>query len=160
MKKEDLHFQKRMMTRALNLAREGRDMDNGGPFGAVITKGDEIIAESRNDVVCKGDCTQHAELKAIQRACRKLNTRNLKGCVLFSSCEPCMMCLGAAYWADFDYIYYAASAEDAKNFGFNYSDTYFDSDSEKRRKEFKMIQICREEALNIWKETPVEELHM
>lgn len=153
-------LQSRMMRRAIELAREGRDMDNGGPFGAVVTKGEEIIAESRNEVLCQGDCTQHAELKAIQRACRILKSNDLKGCVLYTSCEPCMMCLGAAYWADFDYIYYGASAQDAKNFGFVYSNMYFDRDLEKMHEEFKMIQICREEALKVWEETPVEELHM
>lgn len=152
-------LQKKMMSRAIALAREGRDMDNGGPFGAVITKGDEIIAESRNEVVCNGDCTQHAELRAIQRACRKLGTLSLKGCVLYTSCEPCMMCLGSAYWADIDYIYYGASALDAKKHGFRYSDMYYDSDMNKRHNEFKMIQLCRNEAVEIWEEVSQEELH-
>ncbi|HKJ48282.1 MAG TPA: nucleoside deaminase [Christiangramia sp.] len=152
-------LQKKMMSRALNLAREGRDMDNGGPFGAVITRGDEIIAESRNEVLCKGDCTQHAELRVIQRACRKLKTLSLEGCVLFTSCEPCMMCLGAAYWADLDYIYYAASAQDAKEYGFKYSDMFYNSDAEDRHKEFKMIQICRDEAVEIWDQVREKELN-
>ncbi|TBW29201.1 nucleoside deaminase [Gramella sp. KN1008] len=158
MKTKDL--QRKMMRRAIQLACEGRDMDNGGPFGAVITKGDKIIAESRSEVLCKGDCTQHAEIRAIQRACKKLNTSNLQGCVLYSSCEPCMMCLGAAHWADIDYIYYGASAADAKKFGFKYSDMYYDSDSDKRHKEFKMIQICREDALAVWEKAEVEEMHV
>ncbi|MDR5590271.1 nucleoside deaminase [Christiangramia sp. SM2212] len=157
MKTKDL--QQRMMKRAIKLAREGRDMDNGGPFGAVITRGDEIVAESRNEVLCKGDCTQHAELRAIQRACRKLKTRTLKGCVLFTSCEPCMMCLGAAYWADIDYIYYAASARDAKKYGFKYSEMYYNSDNNARHDEFKMIQICRDKAVELWEEVQQEELH-
>lgn len=152
-------LQKKMMSRAIELAREGRDMDNGGPFGAVITKGDEIIAESRNEVVCKGDCTQHAELRAIQRACRKLGTLSLKGCVLYTSCEPCMMCLGSAHWADIDYIYYGASAIDAKEHGFRYSDMYYDSDTKKRHNEFKMIQLCRNEAVELWEAVSKEELH-
>lgn len=149
-----------MMSRAISLAREGRDMDNGGPFGAVITRGDEIVAESRNEVVCKGDCTQHAEIRAIKRACKSLGSLSLKGCVLYTSCEPCMMCLGAAYWADIDYIYYGASAMDAKEFGFRYSDMYYDSDKEERHKEFKMIQLCRDEAVKIWDEVRKEELHI
>lgn len=153
-------LQKRMMSRAIKLARDGRDMDNGGPFGAVITKGDDIIAESRNEVLCKSDCTKHAEMRAIQRACKKLGTTNLKGCVLFASCEPCMMCLGAAYWADFDYIYYGASAKDAREFGFEFSEMYYDSDSDRRHQEFKMIQLCRNEALKVWEEVSKEELHV
>ena len=152
-------LQKKMMGRALKLAREAREMDNGSPFGAVVTKGDEIIAESRNEVLCSGDCTQHAELRAIQRACKELKTRNLKGCVLYTSCEPCMMCLGAAHWADFDYIYYGASAQDAKDYGFNYSVMYLNSDKDKRHTEFKMIQLYREEALEIWDKVTRKELH-
>ncbi|CAL66573.1 nucleoside deaminase [Christiangramia forsetii] len=148
MKIKDL--QKKMMSRAIDLAREGRDMDNGGPFGAVITKGDEIIAESCNKVLAKEDCTEHAELRAIQKACRKLNSSSLQGCVLFTSCEPCMMCLGAAYWADFDNIYYGASALDAKEYGFKYSDMYYKTDADKRHQEFKMIQLCRDKAVQLW----------
>lgn len=157
---ETKDLQRRMMKRAIKMACEGRDMDNGGPFGAVITKGDKIIAESRSEVLCKGDCTQHAELRAIQRACKKLNTLKLKGCVLYASCEPCMMCLGAAYRADLDYIYYGASAEDARRFGFSYSEMYYDSDANKRHEEFKMIQICREEAIAVWETAAIEELHV
>ncbi len=147
---ETKDLQKKMMSRAINLAREGRNMEKGGPFGAVITKGDQIIAESHNEVMDASDCTQHAELRAIQLACKKLQSRSLQGCVLYTSCEPCMMCLGAAHWADFDYIYYGASAEDAKEYGFNYSNMYFASEKDKRHTEFKMIQLCRKEALEIW----------
>lgn len=150
MKTKDLP--KKMMTRAIELARKGKESEKGGPFGAVITKGDEIISECYNEVSGDMDCTQHAELRAIQKACKKLNTKNLQGCVLFTSCEPCMMCLGAAHWADFDYIYYAASAEDAKQNGFLYSNMYYDSDENKRHIEFKMIQICRDEAVKVWEE--------
>ena len=158
MRTKDL--QKRMMSRAIDLAREGRDMDNGGPFGAVITKGDEIVAEARNEVVCKSDCTAHAELRVIRRACKKLGTPSLKGCVLYTSCEPCMMCLGAAHWAEIDYIYFGASAEDAKNFNFKYSDMFFNSNKKERHNEFKMIQLCRDEAVQLWDEVSQKELHV
>jgi guanine deaminase len=153
---ETRDLQKEMMSRAIQLAREGRDMDNGGPFGAVITRGEKIIAESRNEVLCKGDCTQHAEMRAIQRACKKLGTLSLKGCVLYTSCEPCMMCLGAAYWADIDYIYFGASAEDAREYGYNYSQMYYNSNTELRHEEFKMIQLCRDQAVGIWDELKEE----
>ncbi|MFV8282195.1 nucleoside deaminase [Christiangramia marina] len=148
MKTTDL--QKKMMGRAISLAKEGAESDNGGPFGAVITKGEEIIAATYNRVSGDQDCTQHAELRAIQLACKQLGTKNLEGCVLYTSCEPCMMCLGAAHWANFDYIYYAASAEDAKENGFLYSDMYYNSSTENRHQEFKMIQLCRDEALKVW----------
>lgn len=154
---ETQDFQRKMMARAIDLARQGGEMDNGGPFGAVITQGDKIIAEARNEVICNGDCTQHAELRVIQRACTKLHKNDLSGCVLYTSCEPCMMCLGAAYWANFDYIYYAASALDAKEYGFKYSRMYYNSDSETRHNEFKMIQICRDDAVGVWKKLRREE---
>ncbi|MCP9200408.1 nucleoside deaminase [Gramella sp. GC03-9] len=143
-------IQYKMMNRAIELAREGGEMDNGGPFGAVIARGDEIIAEARNQVLGKCDCTQHAELRAIQRACKKLNSTKLKGCALYTSCEPCMMCLGASYWAELDYLYFGASAEDAKKHGFIYSDLYYNSDTNKRHEEFNMIQLNREKALAVW----------
>lgn len=151
-------LQKKMMSRAIKLARKGMNKANGSPFGTVITKGDEIIAETRNEVVSEGDCTQHAELRAIQMACKKINSGSLQGCVLFTSCEPCMMCLGAAYWADIDYIYYGASAEDAREYGFIYSDLYYNSNTKDRHTEFKMIQLCRNEAVAVWKEKNSEAL--
>lgn len=146
-------LQGRMMAKAINLAREGAKKKNGGPFGAVITKGDKILAACYNQVSGDNDCTQHAELKAIQMACKSLGSKTLKGCVLFTSCEPCMMCLGAAHWAEFDYIYYGASAQDAKDFGFVYSEMYYNSGEDKRHNEFKMIQICRNEAVKVWEDS-------
>ncbi|MUP45716.1 nucleoside deaminase [Gramella sp. BOM4] len=147
-----------MMNRAIQLAREGGKMDNGAPFGAVIARGEEIIAEARNEVLCKGDCTQHAELKAIQRACRKLKTVSLNGCTLYTSCEPCMMCLGAAYWAEIEKIYFGTSAEDARDYGFDYSGMYHTSDTGDRHEEFNMEQIYREKALAVWKTCTKNEL--
>lgn len=151
-------LQKKMMGRAIELAREGMNKVNGSPFGTVITKGDEIIAATRNEVKSENDCTQHAELRAIQMACKKINSGSLQGCVLFTSCEPCMMCLGAAYWADIDYIYYGASAEDAREYGFIYSDLYYNSNTKDRHTEFKMIQLCRNEAVAVWREKKSEAL--
>lgn len=152
-------LQKKMMAKAISLAREGREMEKGGPFGAVITKGESIIAEASNEVNSSSDCTQHAELRVIQKACKNLKSVNLKGCVLYTSCEPCMMCLGAAHWAEIDYIYFGASAKDAKDYGFLYSNMYYNSSSEKRHSEFKMIQLCQEDALKVWKEVNEKELH-
>ncbi len=154
---ETQDFQRKMMARAINLAKEGGKMDNGGPFGAVITRGEEIVSEARNEVIFNGDCTQHAELRAIQRACTNLHKNDLSGCVLYTSCEPCLMCLGAAYWANFDYIYYAASALDAKDYGFKYSNLYYNSNADKRHEEFKMIQICRDDAVAVWQKIKREQ---
>jgi len=139
-----------MMLKAIALAQKGALYKHGGPFGAVITKDERIIAAEFNQVLNNKDCTQHAELRAIQSACRKLKSPDLKGCVLYTSCEPCMMCLGAAHWANFDYIYYGASALDAKEYGFTYSNMYYQSSIENRQREFKMIQLCKDEALKVW----------
>ena len=151
MKNKDLSI--KMMSRAIELARNGRDAEDGGPFGAIITKGEEIIAECWNRVSGDKDCTQHAELRVIQKACKSLKTDTLTGCVLYTSCEPCLMCLGAAHWADIDYIYYGASAEDAKKYGFIYSNLYYDSNANNRHAEFNMIQICENKAIKVWDES-------
>jgi len=151
MKNKDLHI--KMMLRAIELASTGRDAEDGGPFGAIIAKGDEVVAECWNQVSGDNDCTQHAELRVIQKACKKLKTKTLTGYVLYTSCEPCMMCLGAAHWSEVDYIYFGASADDAKEYGFIYSNLYYDSNTNNRHAEFNMIQLCRNEAIKVWSES-------
>ncbi|MGB6152655.1 MAG: nucleoside deaminase [Pricia sp.] len=136
---------------AIQIAVEGRDSSGGGAFGAVIVRDSEVICKTHNLVNGKDDLTQHAELAAIQAACLKIGRAHLQDCILYTSCEPCMMCLGACHWAKFKAIYYGASAEDAQNYGFVYSKSYFDMDAELRRTEFKMTQLLREEALKVWK---------
>lgn len=138
------------MQRAIALAREGKE-GNGGAFGAVIVKNNTIVTEVYNTVKQNQDCTQHAELAAIQQACKVLKSANLSECILYTSCEPCMMCLGASYWAGFKHIYYGASAEDAKKQGYIYSDMFYASDIQKRHKEFELIQLLRDEAVAVWK---------
>lgn len=138
------------LRKAIKKAKEGRDSPNGGPFGAVIVRAGEIICEEHNLVKGKDDLTQHAEIVAMQVACSRIGRKNLKECVLYTSCEPCMMCLGACHWAQFEQIYFGASAEDARNHGFIYSNSYFTIDSESRYSEFKMTQLLKEEALAVW----------
>ena len=138
------------LRRAIKKAMEGRDSPDGGPFGAVIVRDGEIICEVHNLVAGKDDLTQHAELVAIQVACSTIGRKNLGDCILYTSCEPCMMCLGACYWASFEHIYYGASAEDAREHGFIYSTSYFKIEPEMRHTEFKMTQLLREEALRVW----------
>jgi len=138
-----------LMKRAIALAYEGK-AGNGGAFGAVITKDGSIIAEVHNTVKQHQDCTQHAELAAIQKSCMILKSKDLSACILYTSCEPCMMCLGASYWAGFKTIYFGASAEDAKNYGYIYSDMFYGSDTNKRYKEFNMVQLLRDEAVAVW----------
>ena len=151
MKNRDLKI--KMMKRVIDLACQGRDAEDGGPFGAVIVKDNIVIAECWNQVSGNKDSTQHAELRVIQMACAKLKAESLTGCTLYTSCEPCMMCLGAARWADIEHIYFAASADDAKNYGFVYSKMYYDSNPNNRHKEFNMTQLCREEAIKVWAES-------
>ncbi len=139
------------MRMAIKKAKEGRDSYKGGPFGALVVKNDGIISQAYNLVEGKDDLTQHAELLAIQKACKKLGRKNLQDCILYTSCEPCMMCLGACHWADFKSIYYGASALDAKDNGFVYSDAFFSMNSQLRHTEFRMNQLLTVEAVEVWK---------
>lgn len=109
---------KELMRRAIELSIESVK-NGGGPFGAVIARGGEIIAEGSNSVTIDNDPTAHAEVSTIRKACRKLNTFDLSGCEIFTSCEPCPMCLGAIYWAHLDKIYYANDRKDAADIGFD-----------------------------------------
>lgn len=107
-----------LMRRAIRLSEES--VRNGGcPFGAVIAKGDEIIAEASNSVTIDNDPTAHAEVNCIRKATRHLSTFDLSGCDIYTSCEPCPMCLGAIYWAHLDHIYYANDRKDAAKIGFD-----------------------------------------
>ena len=103
----------KFMLRAIELSISSAN-GNGGPFGCVIVKDEKIISEGSNKVTFSNDPTAHAEIVAIRDACKKLNTFNLSGCDLYSSCEPCPMCLSAIYWSHVDNIFYANTREDAK----------------------------------------------
>jgi guanine deaminase len=105
--------EKRFLERAIALSREGMKGGQGGPFGCIIVKGDEIVGEGSNNVTSSNDPTAHAEVVAIRDACRRLNTYQLTGCDVYTSCEPCPMCLGAIYWARPDRVIYANTKEDA-----------------------------------------------
>jgi guanine deaminase len=109
----------KFMQRALTLALERMNDNNGGPFGAVIVRGDEIIAEGWNRVTSLNDPTAHAEVNAIREACKKLGTFNLPDCDIYTSCEPCPMCLGAIYWARLRHVYYASTRQEAAGIGFD-----------------------------------------
>jgi len=139
------------MRMAIAKAQEGKKAFNGGAFGAVITKDGKPICAVHNLVKGSDDLTQHAELRAIQIACSLIGRNDLKNCVLYTSCEPCMMCLGACHWASFKQIFFGASAEDARNHGYDYAGSYFEVSAAHRHSEFKMTQMLREEALQVWK---------
>lgn len=107
------------MRRAIELADESMRVGRGGPFGAIVARGGAIVAAGSNEVISTNDPTAHAEVVAIRRACLALGTFRLAGCVIYASCEPCPMCLGAIYWARLDRLYFAAGREDAEHAGFD-----------------------------------------
>ena len=114
-----IEMREKLMKEAVSIAKLSANSGTGGPFGALIVKDGEIIASASNSVTPDNDPTAHAEVNAIRSACRKLSTFDLSGCTLYTSCEPCPMCLSAAYWAKVDKIYYAADREDAASAGFS-----------------------------------------
>ena len=118
----------------------------GGPFGAVIVKDGEIIASRSNSVALDNDPTAHAEVNAIRAACRALDTFDLAGCVIYASCEPCPMCLGAIYWAGIDRIYYANTRQDAEAIAFADNFIYEDMDRPMAQRNIPIIQLLRDEA--------------
>lgn len=119
----------------------------GGPFGAVIVKDGRIIATGTNGVTRHNDPTAHAEVSAIRKASKKLGTFNLEGCVIYTSCEPCPMCLGAVYWAHLDKMYYGNTKTDAKNIGFDDSFIYDEIDLKPENRKLKSEQILADEAI-------------
>ena len=134
------------MKRAIELSIKSVN-SNGGPFGCVIVKNDKIISEGSNKVTFSNDPTAHGEIVAIREACKKLNNFNLSGFKIFSTAEPCPMCLSAIYWARIDKIYYANTREDAQKIDFDDSFIYseFQKDIDKRK--IPMTQMMRDEAL-------------
>ncbi len=123
----------------------------GGPFGCVIVKENKIISEGSNKVTSTNDPTAHGEIVAIREACLKLNTFNLIGCELYSTCEPCPMCLSAIYWSRIDKIFYANTRDDAKNIDFDDSFIYSEINKKIEDRKIQMIQMHRDEALEAFK---------
>ena len=123
----------------------------GGPFGCVIVKDNKIISEGFNKVTLTNDPTAHGEIVAIREACNKLNTFNLSSCELYSTCEPCPMCLSAIYWSRIDKIFYANTRDDAKNIDFDDSFIYLEINKKIEDRKIKMIQMHRDDALKAFK---------
>ena len=113
----DIH--QRMLQAAIALSLEKMAAGQGGPFGAIVARGEEIIGRGWNCVTSANDPTAHGEVQAIRDACRTLKRFDLRGCILYSSCEPCPMCLGAVYWARLDAVYYGNTRHDAAAIGFD-----------------------------------------
>ena len=134
------------MKRAIELSIESVNR-GGGPFSCIIVKENKIIAEGSNKVTSNNDPTAHGEIVAIREACKKLNNFSLKGCELYSTCEPCPMCLSAIYWARIDKIYYANTREDARKIDFDDSLIYTELQKNIDKRKIPMIQMMRNEAL-------------
>ena len=134
------------MTRAIELSIENVNL-GGGPFGSIIVKNDKVIAEGSNKVTLNNDPTAHGEIVAIRKACKSLNNFNLSGCELYSTCEPCPMCLSAIYWAHIDKVYYANTRDDAKKIDFDDSLIYSELLKNVKIRKIPMAQMMREEAL-------------
>ena len=111
--------EKAFLERAIALSKQGMESGQGGPFGCIIVKNNEIVGEGNNRVTSSNDPTAHAEVVAIREACKKLNTYQLDGCDIYTSCEPCPMCLGAIYWARPRRVIYANTREEAEAIGFD-----------------------------------------
>ena len=137
------------MKRAIELSIKSVN-NGGGPFGSVIVKGDKIIAEGSNKVTSNNDPTAHGEIVAIREACKKLNNFSLNGSELYSTCEPCPMCLSAIYWARIDKIYYANTREDARKIDFDDSLIYTELQKNIDKRKIPMIQMMRSEALKVF----------
>ena len=145
-----------LLRKAIALSKENV-ANGGGPFGAVIARDGEIIATGVNRVTSNHDATAHAEVSAIRNACAKLGTHDLSGCEIYSSCEPCPMCLGAIYWAHLDRLYYGNDKHDAANIGFDDSFIYDELDLKPEQRRLASSRLLSEEALaafRLWEEKP------
>lgn len=148
-------MKKEFMMRAIELAHSNIKNLNGGPFGAVIVKDGKIIGEGSNHVLANNDPTAHAEIVAIREACKNLSSFQLNGCEIYSSCEPCPMCLGAIYWARPAKLYFAAGREDASGADFDDSLIYKEVCLPIQERQIPTEQFLKEESqavFNEWKE--------
>ena len=135
------------MGEAIRLSIEKMEEGLGGPFGAVIVKDNQVIASGYNQVTSVNDPTAHAEIMAIREACLKLNTHDLTGCEIYTSCEPCPMCMGAIYWARLDKVYYGNSNKDAEEAGFIDKFILDELNLPPEKRKMPMEQLMRDEAI-------------
>lgn len=148
-----------LMRRAIALSLEHSRAGDCGPFGAVIAKDGRIVAEGWNRVVATADPTAHAEITAIREACRVLGTHVLRGCAIFTSCEPCPMCLAAIYWARLDAVYYANAREDAAAIGFDDAFLYAQAALPPQARALRFTRLLGDEAraaFEAWADNPAK----
>lgn len=139
------------INRAIQLSEQGMDANDGGPFGAIVVRDNKVIAEGVNKVTSSNDPTAHAEVVAIREACEKLQTFQLEDCVIYTSCEPCPMCLGAIYWARPKAVLYACTKEDAAKIGFDDDFIYDEIDKRIEERNIKFINLNREEGNEVFR---------
>lgn len=144
--------EQQFMQAAIDLARQGMLQGKGGPFGCVIVKGDEIIGKGCNSVISDNDPTAHAEVMAIRDACSNLGSFQLEDCEVYTSCEPCPMCLGAIYWARAKRVFFAANREDAQQAGFDDSFIYKEIVLPFPERQIMMEEFARTEAVKLFEE--------
>lgn len=140
------------MERAIELAQSGMEQNHGGPFGCVIVKDGAIIAEGHNCVTTDNDPTAHAEIIAIRNACRELNDFQLTDCDIYTSCEPCPMCLGAIYWARPRKVFFAATRQDAADAGFDDHFIYEELNVNPGDRTIPMISTERKKAIRVFED--------
>lgn len=150
------------MQQALQLAEAGMMKDEGGPFGCIIIKDDKIIGRGNNRVLIDNDPTAHAEIVAIRDACANLNTFQLEDCEIYTTCEPCPMCMGAIYWARPKKVYFASTREDAASA--NFDDSFIYEELKLPVESRKIIMECLgrtygDDLFSKWKDKPVKKLY-
>ena len=156
MEAEEKKNASQFMREAIRLAEKGVSQGDGGPFGAVVVRDGVIVGRGWNRVVVDKDPTAHAEINAIRDACRNLDSFQLDGCELYTSCEPCPMCLAAAYWARIDRLWYAATGEDAAAIGFDDQHIHGQLAAPEAERLIGHGQLLRDEALAVfrrWRES-------
>jgi guanine deaminase len=144
--------EEKFMMEAIALSQNGVRNNEGGPFGCIIVKDDTIIGRGNNKVTSSNDPTAHAEVVAIRDACKNLGTFQLEECEIYTSCEPCPMCLGAIYWARPKVVYFANSRQDAANIGFDDSMIYEELGIDLDKRKIPIINLGSEDALKIFEE--------
>ena len=137
---------------AIALSKKSIENNQGGPFGCIVVKNDEIVGRGNNQVILQNDPTAHAEIVAIKDACKTLGTFQLDGCEIYTSCEPCPMCLGAIYWARPDIVYYANTRHDAAAIGFDDSMIYQEMAIDMNKRKIPTINLCRQNAAAVFQQ--------
>lgn len=140
------------LKKSIEISKYGMDQGHGGPFGAVIVKDNKIIAEGYNQVTSTNDPTAHAEVVAIRKACSKLKQFSLAGTIIYTSCEPCPMCLASIYWARIDKVFFSNTRESAKDIGFDDSFIYNEIGKPLENRSIPMVHFHMEQAVAVFKE--------